>query len=242
MKDDLEERIIRNISTIVPPEHVLQLNEDLLWGNVSPFKRDLGDKVIFIKDMAHFYTRNGLGATKLISDTPGKYAYQEDGEPYTQSRDSFYFTCLLDPKAEELIDHMKANMPLSAEKDHFNILQTHLVAESIHLKRFSQQEIFGIKQDHTMLATREQVEAHHERLFTKAILDFNMTEESLKASKGNRADIEIDIKYFALFERNKLNNILAEKPLTKAQQLSNDIESEDFTYRPATTKTARTKL
>lgn len=40
----------------------------------------------------------------------------------------------------------------------------------------------------------------------------------------------------------KFNNALSEKPITKAQQLSNDIESEDFTYKPSTTRTARTKL
>ncbi|MCW5156417.1 ankyrin repeat domain-containing protein [Burkholderia cenocepacia] len=41
---------------------------------------------------------------------------------------------------------------------------------------------------------------------------------------------------------NKLDNNLADKPLTKAQKLSNDIESEDFVYQPTTTKSARTKL
>lgn len=40
----------------------------------------------------------------------------------------------------------------------------------------------------------------------------------------------------------KLDSELSKKPLTKAQQLSNDIESEDFSYKPATTRTARTKL
>ncbi|MGU4699196.1 ankyrin repeat domain-containing protein [Burkholderia cepacia] len=40
----------------------------------------------------------------------------------------------------------------------------------------------------------------------------------------------------------KLDKEIADKPLTKAQQLSNDIESEDFSYKPASTKTARTKL
>lgn len=40
----------------------------------------------------------------------------------------------------------------------------------------------------------------------------------------------------------KLDNELSQKPLTKAQRLSNDLEAEDFVYKPATTKTARTKL
>ncbi|MGU4699148.1 DUF4116 domain-containing protein [Burkholderia cepacia] len=40
----------------------------------------------------------------------------------------------------------------------------------------------------------------------------------------------------------KLDSELSQKPLTKAQQLSNDIESEGFVYQPTTTKAARTKL
>ncbi|MGU4699206.1 ankyrin repeat domain-containing protein [Burkholderia cepacia] len=40
----------------------------------------------------------------------------------------------------------------------------------------------------------------------------------------------------------KLEDALPKKPLTKAQQLSNDIESEDFVYKPTTTKSPRTKL
>lgn len=40
----------------------------------------------------------------------------------------------------------------------------------------------------------------------------------------------------------KLSNALPEKSLTKAQQLSNDIESEDFSYKPSTTRTNKAKL
>lgn len=40
----------------------------------------------------------------------------------------------------------------------------------------------------------------------------------------------------------KLDDTLPQKPLTKAQKLSNDIEGEDFVYKPTTTKTSRTKL
>lgn len=40
----------------------------------------------------------------------------------------------------------------------------------------------------------------------------------------------------------KLDDTLAQKPLTKAQKLSNDIEGEDFSYKTPTTRTARTKL
>ncbi|MGU4699197.1 DUF4116 domain-containing protein [Burkholderia cepacia] len=43
-------------------------------------------------------------------------------------------------------------------------------------------------------------------------------------------------------ENDNLTKQLSNKPLTKAQQLSNDIEGEDFVYKPATTRTARTKL
>ncbi|MGU4699160.1 hypothetical protein K6L09_21055 [Burkholderia cepacia] len=39
----------------------------------------------------------------------------------------------------------------------------------------------------------------------------------------------------------RLNETLPEKN-TKAQQLSNDIEAEDFSYKPATTRTSRAKL
>lgn len=46
----------------------------------------------------------------------------------------------------------------------------------------------------------------------------------------------------SIVRKNKLTNELAEKPLTKAQKLSNDIEGEDFSYKAPTTKTARTKL
>lgn len=40
----------------------------------------------------------------------------------------------------------------------------------------------------------------------------------------------------------KLDDMLPEKPITKAQKLSDEIEDEDFTYKPASTQTSRTKL
>lgn len=40
----------------------------------------------------------------------------------------------------------------------------------------------------------------------------------------------------------KLNNEVSEKPITKAQKLSNDIEGENFSYKIPTTRTTRAKL
>ncbi|ONU76299.1 hypothetical protein A8E63_13815 [Burkholderia cenocepacia] len=43
-------------------------------------------------------------------------------------------------------------------------------------------------------------------------------------------------------QNDKLAKQLSEKPITKAQRLSDELEDEDFTYKPAIAKTNRTKL
>lgn len=68
---------------------------------------------------------------------------------------------------------------------------------------------------------------------------FDYMSDRLKQEVGNQ-DPEQCLQ--SMIRKNKLENTLPEKPTTKAQQLSNDIESEDFSYKPQTTKTNRTKL
>ncbi|WP_143279522.1 DUF4116 domain-containing protein [Burkholderia cenocepacia] len=67
--------------------------------------------------------------------------------------------------------------------------------------------------------------------------------DELREAIGN-IDNEEHVKQClqSMIRKNKLENALPEKPTTKAQKLSEDIESEDFLYKPTTTRTNKTKL
>ncbi|MCW5156321.1 hypothetical protein [Burkholderia cenocepacia] len=246
---EIERRVNHNLATIVPPEHVLIVKDELLWGNLSPFKRNMGEEVEFYQGWAHYFTRNGFGARMLITNiTKGGYAYKSIGEPYTQSKDSFYFTCLLDPKVDELLEYMKKNMAAPTPEQHYDILLTHAVARTMHLNNADEPRIEGIEQDPPIEYNKDipngkliAISEHHQRLVIKAMIDYNMTEESIKLSQGRRSDIDGLEDYLPVLRKNSMNTQVQEKP-TKAQMLSDEIENEGFSYKPSTTKTNRTKL
>ncbi|WP_261530721.1 hypothetical protein [Burkholderia multivorans] len=211
--EELQERIDNNIKAIVPPAHASQFKEDLLWGNVSPFNREVGEEVSFLPGTAYIFTDKAAREAVKATYTCDGFAHRHDNkEPYIQSKDSFYFACLLSPKAEELIDYMKANMLAPTPSEHYDILAANLKAQHLHLDtKYEYLSINGVSQfGWGEMRTKDKTQ-HHEKMITKAIIDFNITEESIKVSQGDRKPLEGLEKYQPLLQRNKLEEKLAQK-------------------------------
>ncbi|MBU9118385.1 hypothetical protein KTD15_06200 [Burkholderia multivorans] len=217
MSTELEERINQNLRAIVPEEHRDQFKTELAWGTLSPYQREVESDVHF---NGKKWVYDGLNPPPY--DLKNGFVYNKlTNQPFTQIKDSLYFTCLLDEKAPELIEHVKAKYGSPTQDQHYDILATHTSARFAHREVAFMNEISsggpssskayieGIPHKHL---TQKEVNQKHEALINQAIETFKITEETYLASKGDRDELNLSDEIRGLLRRNNLETKLLEKP------------------------------
>ncbi|CAD9227910.1 hypothetical protein BCEN4_740049 [Burkholderia cenocepacia] len=221
MSTDLEERINHNLRAIVPEEHREQYMTELAWGTLSPYQRQVESSI-------HYNGKKWVwdGLNPPPYDLKDGFVYNKiTGQPFNQIKDSLYLTCLIDEKAPELIEHVKAKYGSPTPDQHYDILATHTSARYAHrqaafsyeqnkkhLSFLDKTNVQGIPHEHL---TQAQVNEKHEKLIIQAVKTFKITEESYLASKGDREELNLSDDIRGLLKRNKLDQELAEKPSFK---------------------------
>ncbi|KAB0640690.1 hypothetical protein F7R25_04115 [Burkholderia stagnalis] len=217
MNTELEERINQNLRSIVPEEHRELYMTDLAWGSLTPYQREVDSHVHF---NGKKWVYDGLNPPPY--DLKNGFVYNKITEqPFAQIRDSLYWTCLLDEKAPELIEHVKAKYGSPTPDQHYDILATHTSARFAHMKVAHSHEqipahlrssevayIEGIPHGHL---TQKEVNQKHEALIKQAIETFKITEETYLASKGDRDELNLSDENRGLLRRNNLETKLKEK-------------------------------
>lgn len=218
MSTELEERINRNLRAIVPEEHRDQFKTELAWGTLSPYQREVESDVHF---NGKKWVYDGLNPPPY--DLKDGFVYNKlTNQPFNQIKDSLYSTCLLDEKAPELIEHVKAKYGSPTPDQHYDILATHTSARFAHIKVAHSHEqipahlrssdeayIEGIPHKHL---TQKEVNQKHEALINQAIETFKITEETYLASKRDRDELNLSDEIRGLLRRNNLETKLLEKP------------------------------
>lgn len=220
-KEELEEKINRNLSAIVPKEHREQYMTELAWGTLSPYQREVESNVHF---NGNKWVYDGLNPPPY--DLKDGFVYNKLTEqPFAQIRDSLYWTCLVSDKASELIEHVKEKYGSPDPETHYDILATHTSARWIHRKaahsmeqipaHLRQSEYTNVDGVRHLNLTQAEVNQKHEKLINQAIETFKITEETYLASKGDRDELNLSDVNRALLKRNSLETKLPEKPSFK---------------------------